>query len=284
MSSDNKVYVTILSTDSYLPGVITLHYSLLKTKPKFDFICLITPNISKDVRDMLFIFNITTLEIKPVTNPHNQNENDRRYYNYSKLNMFGLTQFSKIVYIDADMIVLHNIDELFEKPNMSSTNAGGWLARLPNDKQLNSGLLVVEPNQKLFEDMLSKVGLIEKEMGKGDQAFLHSYFENWPEQKELHLDHVYNVFSMHISSYGSEYGYYLDLKRQYNNDNYDKKRIKIIHYIGQKKPWTHVKMILHFKKEKLTHRQKAEIIWLKKFIAALNTKNLKMEDIITEKK
>ena len=59
----DKVYVTILSTDSYLPGVITLYSSLMKTKPKYKFLCLITPNISKNVRDMLFIFDIEILEI-----------------------------------------------------------------------------------------------------------------------------------------------------------------------------------------------------------------------------
>jgi lipopolysaccharide biosynthesis glycosyltransferase len=277
----DKVYVTILSTDSYLPGVITLHSSLMKTKPKYKFLCLITPNISKNVRDMLFIFDIEILEIEPVTNPHNSNEKDRRYYNYSKLNMFGLTQFSKIVYIDADMVVLHNLDELFDKPNMSGTNAGGWIERTKDYKQLNSGLVVVEPNRVLFEDMLHKVGHIEKEKGKGDQAFLHSYFNQWPEHNELHLDHVYNLFFYDINAYKKAHGYYLDLKVRYNNDNYDPKRVKIIHYVGPRKPWNMVKTILKYEKDKMNTKQRSYLIWVHKFIEALNHKNIKMNEVLS---
>jgi len=148
-----------------------------------------------------------------------------------------MTQFDKIVYLDADMVVLHNLDELFDKPNMSSTNAGGLLPDKKDWKQLNSGLLVLEPSNTIFEHMKSQVGVIEKEKGKGDQGFLHQYYEDWPEKTELHLPHVYNVFDCHLKGYKKHHGYYVDEKVQTDNKKYDAKRVKIIHYIGQKKPW-----------------------------------------------
>lgn len=281
MNYPDKVYVTILSTNTYLPGVLTLHHSLMQTNTKYKFYCLITPNLSKEVKEILYIFDIETITITPLSNPHNTDINDRRFYNYSKLNMFGLTQFKKIVYLDADMIVMHNIDELFEKKNMSGTNAGGWLDSNKGWVQLNSGLIVVEPNANVFADMKSKIGLIEKDKGKGDQAFLHSYYSNWPDQDDLHLDHVYNVFHTHLDGYKKKHGYYLDKKIKIDNTDFDKSRIKIVHYIGQEKPWNNISKILNHKnKNSGTLKMKAEILWLKYYTNALEHKNMDNKNIL----
>jgi len=230
-------YVSILSTDSYLFGALTLWKSLLDTKPKYPFHLLITPNLSRETMELLEASKMKLIKITPIKNPILNDPNDRRYYNYSKLNMWNLVEFEKIVYLDADMIVLHNIDELFEKKNMSSTNSGGWLPDKKDWKEMNSGMIVLEPSATLFEHMKSQVGLIEKEQGKGDQAFLHQYYHDWSEKKELHLSHIYNIFDIHLKGYKKHFGYYLDTNIQTDNKKYDEKRVKIVHFIGQKKPW-----------------------------------------------
>jgi alpha-N-acetylglucosamine transferase len=230
-------YVSILTTDSYAFGALALWKSLMDTQPKHPFHLLITPNLSKETMDLLETSKIKLIKITPIKNPILDDPNDRRYYNYSKLNMWSLTQFEKIVYLDADMIVLHNIDELFEKKNMSSTNSGGWLPDKKDWKEMNSGLIVLEPSTTLFEHMKSQVGQIEKEQGKGDQAFLHQYYHDWAEKKDLHLPHIYNIFDIHLKGYKKHFGYYVDTNIQTDNKKYDEKRVKIVHYIGQKKPW-----------------------------------------------
>lgn len=234
-------YVSILTTDSYLFGALTLWKSLQDTKPKYPFHLLITPNLSQESITLIQKSNIPIIKIEPIKNPILNDPKDRRYYNYSKLNMWNLTQFEKIVYLDADMIVMHNIDELFNKPNLSSTNAGGAIYK--DWKQLNSGLIVLEPSQSVFNDMKNQVGTIEKEKGKGDQAFIHQYYSDWPERKELHLPHVYNVFDCHIEGYKKKMNYYLDENIQFTNSKFDPKRIKIVHYIGQSKPWNKIEEI-----------------------------------------
>jgi len=234
-------YVSILTTDSYLFGALTLWKSLQDTKPKYPFHLLITPNLSQESITLIQKSNIPIIKIEPIKNPILNDPKDRRYYNYSKLNMWNLTQFEKIVYLDADMIVMHNIDELFNKPNLSSTNAGGAIYK--DWKQLNSGLIVLEPSQSVFNDMKNQVGTIEKEKGKGDQAFIHQYYSDWPERKELHLPHVYNVFDCHIEGYKKKMNYYLDENIQFGNSKFDPKRIKIVHYIGQSKPWNKIEEI-----------------------------------------
>jgi len=252
-------YVSILSTDSYLFGALTLWKSLSDTKPKYPFNLLVTPNLSPETLSLLSKSNISVIKIEPIKNPILNDPKDRRYYNYSKLNMWNLTQFDKIVYLDADMVVMHNIDELFEKPNMSSTNSGGVIYK--DWKQLNSGLIVLEPSEAVFNDMKSQVGTIEKEKGKGDQAFIHQYYPDWPDKKELHLPHIYNLFDCHIEGYNKKMGYYLDEKIQTNNNKFDPKRIKIVHYIGQSKPWSKIDEIK--KSEATDFETIANKIWVR---------------------
>lgn len=219
-------YVSILSTEAYLPGVLVLHYSLVRTGSRHPFLLLITPNVSERVRHVLAHHNIEyqVLE-RPIANPKRVGEGHRWYYNYSKIHIFNQIQFDKIVFLDADMLVNRNLDELFNKPHMSAVNSGGLLPELSSWRQLNSGLLVVEPSTELFSDMVSQVGAIEGSQPGGDQAFLHAYFADWPNRKELHLDHTYNMFQKHIDRYHELFGYTLE-------------EIKVFHFIGETKPWT----------------------------------------------
>lgn len=46
MTDSNFVYMTVLSTDSYIPGVIKLYKSLIATQPQYPFLCACSRNIS----------------------------------------------------------------------------------------------------------------------------------------------------------------------------------------------------------------------------------------------
>lgn len=231
MNTKNYSFISVLTTDDYLEGILVLNYSLAKTNPKYPFVLLITPNLSKEVIESLAKHNINCIMIQNIDNPTKIVDKQlyRWHFTYPKLNIFGLKQFDKLVYLDADMLILNNIDELFEKPHMSAVNSGGMLPRLSVWNKLNSGLMVVEPSTELFDDMLSKVGKIEGVAAAGDQDFLNAYYFNWASQKELHLDHGYNIFHIHLHEYNQLFGYDFNVSAQ--------KPIKIIHYIGKTKPW-----------------------------------------------
>lgn len=210
-------YISIISTDSYLDGLLVLNSSLMKTNPSFPFLALLTQNISQKtintLREHSIPYKILT---KDIYNPTNINRDHRWFLTYCKLHIFNQTEFTKIVFLDADMLILKNIDELFDKPHMSATNAGSMLPRKSSWTHINSGLMVIEPSSKLYLDMISKVGKIEilesggtndRPHAGSDQDFLNAYYPDWPNKKELHLDHKYNILHYYSDEYHKLFGY-----------------------------------------------------------------------------
>ncbi|MEI7480084.1 MAG: glycosyltransferase [bacterium] len=239
-TSKKFAYVSILTTDDYLPGLLVLDDSLKSVGSQYPLHVLLTSNISKNIVDILekkiISYSILGQEI---INPTDVDIHHRWFPTYSKLAIFDQVQYEKIVYLDVDMLVLRNIDELFKSAHMSATNASGMLPRKKIDRRhlnLNSGLIVIKPSHALFNDMMSKVGKIEilksgggdKPIYGSDQDFINAYFPKWPDKHKLHLDHKYNIFHYHLDEYNKLFGYTIDDSP---------KTISIIHYASYLKPW-----------------------------------------------
>lgn len=238
MHSNKQSYISILTTDAYLPGALVLYHSLQHTQPQFPFKLLITTSISSDTIHSLEKHNVpfecVGAEIK---NPTDVSTKHRWFPTYSKLYTFGQTAFEKVVYLDIDMLVLENIDELFLCENMSATNAGGMLPRKKSWKHMNSGLMVIEPSQEIFDDMMKRIGAIEPLVSGGtsdrpthgsDQDFINAYFTDWSNSPQLHLDHTYNMIHYYLDEYHQLFGY--DIAKGTHP-------VKILHYASYLKPW-----------------------------------------------
>jgi alpha-N-acetylglucosamine transferase len=241
LSSNKKesyAFVSIITSDDYLRGLLVLHRSLIDINTQYPFLTLITEDISVDTVSVLDKHHIPYKIIKTkINNPTDVDQSHRWFPTYSKLNVFDQTQYDKVVYLDADMLILRNIDELFKFPHMSAVIAGGMLPGKSTRKHLNSGMFVLEPSHELFEDMMSKIGKIEKLESGGsidkprrgsDQDFLNAYYLDWPNQKELQLDHKYNIIHYLLDEYNESFGYSIE-----NGP----KPISILHYASYLKPW-----------------------------------------------
>lgn len=62
-----------------------------------------------------------------------------------------------VVYLDADTIVVKSIEDLFK--------CGKFCANLKHSERLNSGVMVVEPSEALFKDMMDKVAVLPSYTG-----------------------------------------------------------------------------------------------------------------------
>lgn len=232
-----KGYVTLLSNERYLEGVITLNQSLKEVESLYPLYCLLSQSVSQDLESKISSFGIKTIRYDGDslnTDVINDRRESHNYWSFTldKLHVWGLTQFNKIVFLDSDMIVLRNLDHLFEKESFSAVVAG---ARLFGWSKLNSGLLVIEPNKKIEKDLIDLAPKVIKEFqtrksSVGDQDIIHAYCPRWASRKELCLDEGYNMIADWLDSYIWKFGYGLK--------GTNKKPMYVIHFIGHTKPWT----------------------------------------------
>lgn len=231
----NKIFVTLLATPDFLPGVIVLNYSLLKYNPNYKLLVLITKRINKKTIDILFTNSINVKLVDEISNPHLKKGDNRGFiHTFTKLRIFEIIDYKKIVYIDSDMLVLSNLDSLFESPHMSAVIAGSLAKGNEHWNQLNSGLMVIEPNLTLFRELMSQIAKLRSD-DKSDQGFMHSYFESWPLQTDLHLPHKYNLPISYLDEYCENYDF--EFLYNYGEDDYFAKNISILHFWGPDKPW-----------------------------------------------
>ena len=117
-----RAWVTLLTRSSYLPGVISLAWSLKAQESKYPLIVLVTPSLpSSSLRALELEKNHNDiLEIRP-TKPLLL-PNDRpttliaaRFEDtWTKLRAFELTNYEACVFLDADIAVYRNMDSIFD--------------------------------------------------------------------------------------------------------------------------------------------------------------------------
>lgn len=167
-------YVTVLhSSEAYVCGAIALAQSILLTgssiSEPIDLVLLADDSISPKSIDGLKSAGWKIIHIQRILSPFAKKDAYNQW-NYSKLRMWQLTMYDKIIFIDSDILVLKNIDGLFSYPQLSAA---------PNEDVIfNSGIMVVEPSQCVFENMMHKTSKVKPYNG-GDQGFLNEIFTWW---------------------------------------------------------------------------------------------------------
>lgn len=88
----------------------------------------------------------------------------------TKLHAFRLTQYSKVIYLDSDVLVLRPISHLFElKHEFSAVPDIGW------PDCFNSGVMVFTPNYEWFDLLVNAVSKYGTWDG-ADQGLLNDFF------------------------------------------------------------------------------------------------------------
>lgn len=135
-------YVTLLSSEDYLDAVLVLHESLKDVQAKFPLICGVTKNlnstqlITKLMSSGIHIEWIEPLEYSAGTQAKYPGKVVLN--TASKVNLFNLVNYDKLCYIDADTIVVNNIDDVFDRLD-------GSMVKFQNDDYGFTGLFVFSP-------------------------------------------------------------------------------------------------------------------------------------------
>ncbi|KAG2333720.1 hypothetical protein Bca52824_004900 [Brassica carinata] len=220
--SSKEAYVTLLYGDEFLLGVRVLGKSIRDTGSDKDMVALVSDGVSDYSKKLLKADGWKVEKISLLANP-NQVHPTRFWGVYTKLKIFNMTDYKKVVYLDADTIVVKNIDDLFK--------CSKFCANLKHSERLNSGVMVVEPSQALFNDMMRKVKTLSSYTG-GDQGFLNSYYPDFP-NAPLKARPVPDMERL-STLYNADVGLYMLANKWMVDDS----KLHVIHYtLGPLKPW-----------------------------------------------
>lgn len=246
----SRAFVTFLAGDGdYVKGAVGLAKGLRKTGTPYPLVVAVLPDVPVAHRKLLESQGCIVREIEPVYPPENQTQFAMAYYviNYSKLRIWKFVEYSRMVYLDADIQVYENIDELFDLPDghlyavmdcfcektwshtpqyrigycQQCPEKVKWPVEkmgLPPSLYFNAGMLVFEPSIATCEKLLSTLK-VTPTTPFAEQDFLNMFFRDV--YKPIPL--VYNlVLAM--------------LWRHPENVELDK--VKVVHYCAAgSKPW-----------------------------------------------
>jgi len=240
--SPNYAYITISTGKSYLLGIMAMYLSLKQTGTKIPLYAMLPRDLVKEEEKLCEQLKENGINIIEYNNSvsipqqlidNNENHGDRRFsHTFDKLLVFEQTQFDKIVYLDADIYILHNLDHLFQLPHMSAMIAGKSYPGNEDWVDLTSGIMTIVPEQglsakfeKLIPDVIRTKGIC------GDQDILQAYYSDWPQHPELDMGEKYGIIAYYAKYYEKHLGY------KYTNNVEDPHSVAVIHYAGEKKPW-----------------------------------------------
>lgn len=120
--------------DSYIAGAAATAYSIKNSGSTYDVVCMVTPDVTEEGRERLRIVctNVVEVpylqfEVKKLKTTKQQNLYDKWVdVSFTKWNALSLTEYVKVLFIDADKIVLQNIDHLFSHSTPAGTFASPW--------------------------------------------------------------------------------------------------------------------------------------------------------------
>ncbi|RYR38985.1 hypothetical protein Ahy_A09g044356 isoform B [Arachis hypogaea] len=249
----NEAYATLLYGDEFLLGVRVLGKSIRDTGSKKDMVVLVSDGVSDYACNLLQADGWIVEKISLLSNP-NKIRPSRFWGVYTKLKIFNMTDYKKgsiivvivvdipigvgfanygVVYLDADTIVVKNIEELFK--------CARFCGNLKHSERMNSGVMVVEPSISLFNDMMNKVNTLPSYTG-GDQGFLNSYYSEFPNahvfEPNMPSESLNNRKVPEMERLSTVYNADVGLYMLANKWMVDENELRVIHYtLGPIKPW-----------------------------------------------
>ena len=194
MSRD--AYVTLVTNDAFAVGAGTLLRSLALSGTERERVVLHTGGVGRDTLARLRGTGATLVEIDllPTSDDFNATHGRARLHgaaaftrgekpgfhtpldNFAKLRVWEL-DYDRVVFLDADTLVLRNIDRLFEYPELSA--APNVYERLSDFHRMNSGVFTARPSRATYQAMLARLDVPGAFWRRTDQTFLQDFFPDW---------------------------------------------------------------------------------------------------------
>lgn len=231
-----KAYISLITNNDFMYGLIAMLKTYSMVKNDIPMYVMVTDRISDINREIIKHFGADVIEVSAITLPNSYEgkymdpHRERNIHTgMAKLNVFNLTQFDKVVFVDADVLFIRNCDELFDKPSFSMVPDPGLYKR--DDVKCpdggNGGMMVIEPSEAIFNDLMKIFNSYkDKDFDTiNDQDITYEYLKNWPEREDLHVDIRYNFQANFAGTV------------EFPFSVFDLLQVKILHMMGLEKPW-----------------------------------------------
>ena len=196
-ATSRHAFVTLVTNGDYAMGATALARSIRLTGSSADIVVLFTGGVDIDALTPLEAFGCRLVEVQhlPLSEAFNQRHARGNLHanapftkgrkpafhspldNFCKLRLWQLIDYFSCVFIDADALVLRNIDKLFDYPEFSA--APNVYESLADFHRLNSGVFVARPSLATFDSMLGRLDEPEVFWRRTDQTFLEHFFPDW---------------------------------------------------------------------------------------------------------
>lgn len=200
----NNSYVTLITNADYVLGAQTLARSLHMCGAQAPLTALTVGELGG--LDALEALDCTIVSVDPLpmsdgfrqrhtregqhTNAPFTKGNKPQFHdplhNFVKLRLWELEQYDNVIFLDADTVVIQNIDHLFDYPEFCA--APNVYESLNDFHRLNSGVFTAKPNRRTFETMLERLDQPDVFWRRTDQTFLETFFPHWHG-----LPYIYNT-------------------------------------------------------------------------------------------
>ncbi|XP_041898352.1 glycogenin-2 isoform X2 [Corvus kubaryi] len=224
MSVTDQAFVTLAADDVYCQGALVLGQSLRNHKTSRKLAVLVTPEVSSGMRSVLSSVFDEVIEVDVLDSADSVHlalmQRPELGVTFTKLHCWTLTHYSKCVFMDADTLVLCNVDELFDREEFSAAPDSGW------PDCFNSGVFVFRPSLRTY-NLLLRFAAEHGSFDGGDQGLLNSFFSNWATADiGKHLPFLYNLSSSSVYTYVPAF-------------NHFGRDAKVVHFLGATKPWNY---------------------------------------------
>jgi lipopolysaccharide biosynthesis glycosyltransferase len=226
--------------------VRTLRAALEKSGSAYPLIVMVTDGIDDRSRKLLADDGCQLYDVEPLRPAEDTEDgyaNARFAEVWTKLAAWRLTEYERVVVLDADMLVVQNMDELFSlelaagtiaachacrcNPNRIASYPASWTpgncyythGESRRDDYLNGGLLVLTPDEAVFADFVQRLAAVQdlSRYPFAEQDFLNEYYD----RRWQPLPYIYNALKTLPFQHPSLW---------------DQAAVKNIHYIIDK-PW-----------------------------------------------
>eukprot|EP01099_Mayorella_cantabrigiensis_P005999 TRINITY_DN4912_c0_g6_i1.p1 TRINITY_DN4912_c0_g6~~TRINITY_DN4912_c0_g6_i1.p1 ORF type:complete len:248 (-),score=30.22 TRINITY_DN4912_c0_g6_i1:194-937(-) len=198
-----------------------MYESLKLTSSTMPRIVMVTPDISEHSVSILKKMGLQVIHVEELEPGQGMMFSHEKWKKaFTKIRIWSMVQFTRLIWIDSDFLILKNLDDLFNatKYPLSEDFHIYVLPDLIDCEQespfLNSGLMVIEPNISIFEAFITKANKLSpqgKPIYPNDQFLIYQYFFD----KLTFLDEIFGTAIWRCAC---------------NNINFQKNRVRAIHF------------------------------------------------------